>query len=163
MMYRMASSQALSYAFVTSRNAMYAGFLLFLMVWMVSFSRVRWSTVALPFCPPAWASAILMVFDILLLIILSNIFPKLLAKVIPLSFEHFPFVPLPLYSRIISPVCHWVGILCVCIILLIVCRYMCFTVTAPIPAKSLFSLRSSEQHLLTFRPDYHISVLNFLG
>ena len=53
MMYRMASSQALSYAFVTSRNAMYAGFLLFLMVWMVSFSRVRWSTVALPFCPPA--------------------------------------------------------------------------------------------------------------
>ena len=42
----------------------------------------------------------LMVFDILLLIILSNIFPKLLAKVIPLSFEHFPFVPLPLYSRI---------------------------------------------------------------
>ena len=68
-----------------------------------------------------------MVFDILLLIILSNIFPKLLAKVIPLSFEHFPFVPLPLYSRIISPVCHWVGILCVCIILFIVCRYMCFT------------------------------------
>ena len=100
---------------------MYAGFLLFLMVWMVSFtSHVRWSTVALPFCPPAWASDILMVVDILLLIILSNIFPKLLARVIPLSFEHFPFVHLPLYSRIIFPVCHWVGILCVCVILLIV-------------------------------------------
>ena len=106
---------------------MYAGFLLFLMFWMVSFCRARWSTVALPFCPPAWASVILMVFDILLLIILSNIFPKLLARVIPLSFEHFPFVPLPLYSLIISPVCHWVGILCVCIILLIVWRYMSFT------------------------------------
>ena len=108
---------------------------------MVSFSRVRWSTVALPFCPPAWASVILMVFDILLLIILSNIFPKLLAKVIPLSFEHFPFVPLPLYSRIISPVCHWVDILCVCIILFIVCRYMCISVSTKPPWLQLCKCR----------------------
>ena len=72
------------------------------------------------YCGSAFLSTcqavILMVFDILLLIILSNILPKLLAGVIPLSFEHFPFVPLPLYSLITSPVCHWVGILCVCII-----------------------------------------------
>ena len=82
-----------------------------------------------------------MVFDILLLIILSNIFSKLLAKVILLSFEHFPFVPLPLYSRIISPVCHWIGILCVCIILFIVqCVSQCVYFNNTYIYKNIYSI-----------------------
>ena len=59
-------------------------------------SLSRWSTVAFPFCPPACASVILILGVILLFIILSNNLPKLLASVIPLSLEHFPFLPFPL-------------------------------------------------------------------
>ena len=76
---------------------------------MVSFSTTRWSVVALPFCPPAWFSVMFIFSLALLLSILSNSLPKLLARVIPLSFEHLPLLPLPLYSRIICPFCHCSG------------------------------------------------------
>ena len=49
--YIMASSQALSYALVTSRNAMYTGLFLRLISPTVSFSNSMWSLVALPFWP----------------------------------------------------------------------------------------------------------------
>ena len=42
--------------------------------------------------------------------ILSNTFPRLLAIVIPLSFEHFPLVPFLLYSLRIWPTCQLFGI-----------------------------------------------------
>ena len=54
-------------------------------------------------------SVIFIFFLALLLSILSNSLPKLLARVIPLSFEHLPLLPLPLYSRIICPFCHCSG------------------------------------------------------
>ena len=41
---------------------------------------------------------------------LSNNIPALLAKVMPLSLLHFPFVPFPLYSLLISLCCHCCGI-----------------------------------------------------
>ena len=42
--------------------------------------------------------------------ILSNTFPGLLVSVIPLSFEHFPWVPFPLYSPRVWPICQLSGI-----------------------------------------------------
>ena len=48
------------------------------------------------FWPPACASVMSTVLVILLLIILSKSLPLLLARVIPLSLLHFPFLPLPL-------------------------------------------------------------------
>ena len=96
MTYSIASSHALSYALVTSRNAMYASFLFCRRCLIVSLILSRWSTVAFDFCPPACASVILIFGVILLLIIRSNSFPKLLARVIPLSFEHLPFTPFSL-------------------------------------------------------------------
>ena len=77
------------------------------MVW----SRIiRWSQVALPGMPPAWASVSWTSFLTLSLMILSNTFPGLLASVIPLSFEHFPLIPFPLYSLRIWPSCQLCGI-----------------------------------------------------
>ena len=73
---------------------------LFLISFMVCFITIRWSTVALPGIPPAWASVICTTFFTLSLMILSYTLPMLLAGVIPLSFEHLPLVPLPLYSLI---------------------------------------------------------------
>ena len=46
--YSIASSQALSYAFCTSRNTIYAVFLFFVFSWMASLSTIRWSAVELP-------------------------------------------------------------------------------------------------------------------
>ena len=46
----------------------------------------------------------------LLFIILPYSFPKLLDGVIPLSLEHFPFVPIPLYIVVMLPSCHSIGI-----------------------------------------------------
>ena len=91
---------------------MYASSLCCLRCLIVSLNLSRWSTVAFYFCPPACASVIvILIFGvILLLIIRSNSFPKLLARVIPLSFEHLPLTPFPLYSLVISPICHWSGI-----------------------------------------------------
>ena len=61
---------------------------------------------------------------ILFLIILSNSFPKLHASLIPLSFEHLHLTHFPLYSLVISPICHWSGIVYVWISLLISFRYI---------------------------------------
>ena len=108
--YIIASSHALSYAFVTSRNTMYAGFPWLRISFMTSFRIARWSVVAFPFWPPAWLSVMLILFLALLFNILSNSFPKLLARVMPLSFEHMPLFPFPLYSLIIWPFCHCSGI-----------------------------------------------------
>ena len=52
--YSMAFSHALSYAFVTSRNAMCRSW--FLWCFIIVFRIRRWSAVDLPFWPPAWAS-----------------------------------------------------------------------------------------------------------
>ena len=49
----MASNHALSYAFWTSRKITYAVFPFFLVSWIVCFSVMRWSQVALPGVPPA--------------------------------------------------------------------------------------------------------------
>ena len=100
-----------SYAFVTSRKAMYAGLCFGLILLILLFGISRWSVVDFPFWPPAWASFILTFGSILLLISLSNTVPKLLARVIPRSFEHFPFVHFPLHCLIISPSSHCSGCL----------------------------------------------------
>ena len=84
---------------------------------MVSFSTTRWSVVALPFCPPAWFSVMFIFSLALLLSILSNSLLKLLARVMPLSFEHLPLLPLPLYSPIIYPI---LPLFCLCCLLLFV-------------------------------------------
>ena len=84
----------------------------------------RWSTVELPLLPPACASVILMSFFALSLMILSYNFPKLLDSVIPLSLEHLPFIPFPLYIVMISPSCHSCGIVSVLVILFRVAWYM---------------------------------------
>ena len=51
-----------------------------------------------------------MVVRILLLRSLSNVLPMLLERVIPLSLQHLPLVPLPLYSLMTSPLSHCLGI-----------------------------------------------------
>ena len=94
--YIIASSQALSYAFVTSKNTTYAAFFFLLIFLISSFVSIMCSDVDLFFCPPAWLMLILSFLVILSFMILSKSFPKLLPRVIPLSLEHFPRVPLPL-------------------------------------------------------------------
>ena len=91
--YRIASSQALSYAFCKSRNTTYAVWFLLFISFTVCFRTIKWSTVELPCMPPARAFVITTCCLTLLLIILSYSFPTLLARVIPISFEHFPFLP----------------------------------------------------------------------
>ena len=76
---------------------------------MVCFRTIRWSTVAHPLFPPACAFVIWTCYFTLSLIILSYTLPTLLVSVIPLSLEHFPFCPLPLYILIISPSAHSSG------------------------------------------------------
>ena len=66
---------------------------------------------ALPYFPPAWASVIWVTSLTLSFMIRSYTFPTLLARVIPLSLEHFPFWPLPLYSLMILPSSHDLGML----------------------------------------------------
>ena len=76
------------------------------MVW----SRIiRWSQVALTGIPPDWASISWPSFVTLSLMILPNTFLRLLANVIPLPFEHFPLVPVPLYGLRIWPTCQLSG------------------------------------------------------
>ena len=93
-----------------SKKIMYAVFLSFLISSMVWSRIIRWSQVAFPGMPPAWASVSWTSFLTLSLMILSNTFPGLLASVIPLSFEHFPLVPFLLYSLRIWPSCQLFGI-----------------------------------------------------
>ena len=107
--YMMASSQARSYAFVTSRKVMNVGCLLFLLSCIVSFILRMWSVVPMPFLPPACSSDILMFLRMHVLISLSYSLPILLDRVMPLSLLHFPFAPLPLYSLMTLPFCHCVG------------------------------------------------------
>ena len=58
--YIIAFSQALSYALVTSRNAMYRFCFFFLLLWFIMLFRIlMWSAVDFPAWPPAWASVIL--------------------------------------------------------------------------------------------------------
>ena len=60
--YIIASSQALLYASVTSKNTMFTVFCLCISL-MVSFSTIRWSVVAaLPLCPLTWFSVIFWIF-----------------------------------------------------------------------------------------------------
>ena len=66
---------------------------------------------ARPFLHPACASVIWAFVVALLLTICSNSLSTLLASVIPLSFEHFPLVPLPLYSLVMFPLSHCSGML----------------------------------------------------
>ena len=73
---------------------------------MLSFSIVRWFVVDLPSLPPACASDICICGRVQLSIIRSYTFPMLLDTVIPLSFEHLPFFPFPLHSRVIIPLRH---------------------------------------------------------
>ena len=94
--YNIASSQALSNAFCTSRKIIYAVIPLSLISLIVCFRTIKWSTVEHRGFPPACAFVILTSFFTLSFIILSYTFPILLARVIPLSFEHFPFCPFPL-------------------------------------------------------------------
>ena len=96
--YIIVSSHALSYAFVTSKNTMYAGFPWLYISFMISFRIAKWSVAAFQFWLPAWFSVMLILVLALLSNILSNSFPKL-----PLSLEHFPLFPFPLYSLIIGP------------------------------------------------------------
>ena len=55
---RIVSSQALSYAFCTSRNTTYAVWFLLFISFTVCFRTIKWSTVELPCMPPAWAFVI---------------------------------------------------------------------------------------------------------
>ena len=89
---------------------MYAVFFSSRISWIVWSRIVRWSQVALPGIPPAWASVNWTCFFTLSLMIRSYNFPGLLARVIPLSFEHFPLIPFPLYSRRMCPSCQLSGI-----------------------------------------------------
>ena len=77
----------------------------------------------MPFLPPAWLLVILIVVRILLLRSLSNVLPMLLERVIPLSLQHLPLVPLPLYSLMTSPLSHCLGISLVFAMLLNTFRY----------------------------------------
>ena len=63
------------------------------------------------FLPPACASVIWAFVVALLLTIRSNSLPTLLDSVVPLSFEHFPLVPLPLYSLVMFAFSHCSGML----------------------------------------------------
>ena len=93
---------------------MYVVFPFFLMSFIVCFRMMRWSTVALPCIPPACASVISTIFFAHSFIILSYTFLKLLANVMPLSFEHLPFVPFLLYHVFILLFCHSCGTSDVC-------------------------------------------------
>ena len=123
--YIIAFSQALSYAFVTSRNAIYSSFFLLFFTWFIgALSIIRWSAVAIPCWPPACDSVIVVSTFILLFNSLSNNFPALLAKVMPLSLLYFPFVPFPLYNLLISPCCHCCGICSSLYIVFRISRYI---------------------------------------
>ena len=99
-------------------------FFLFVLLWLISSLILRiWSVVLIPFLPPAWLLVILMVVRILLLRSLSNVLPMLLERVIPLSLQHLPLVPLPLYSLMTSPLSHCLGIARVFAMLLNTSRY----------------------------------------
>ena len=84
--YMIAFSHALSYAFVMSRNTTCRSCFFYFLLWFIMlFSILMWSAVDFPACPPACASVVSISFLMRLLISLSNNFPILLVRVIPLS------------------------------------------------------------------------------
>ena len=104
---------------------MYRFSFFFLLLWFILLFRIlMWSAVDFPAWPPAWASVILISSLMRLLRSLSNTFPILLAKVMPLSLLHSPFSPFPLYILIISPFCHSSGIFSSLNTLFIISRYI---------------------------------------
>ena len=105
---------------------------------------------AIPFLPPAWLLVILMVVRILLLRSLSNVLPMLLERVIPLSLQHFPLVPLPLYSLMTSPLSHCLGISRVFPMLLNTFRYSSF-VWALASVRAVFGILSGPGALCLCR------------
>ena len=72
---------------------------------------------------------------------LSNVLPILLERVIPLSLQHLPLVPLPLYSLMTSPLSHCLGILRVVAMLLNTFRYSSF-VWALASVRAVFGILS---------------------
>ena len=151
-------SQALSYDFVTSRNAIYSYFFLLFFTWFIrALSIIRWSAVAIPCWPPACDSVIVVSTFILLFNSLSNNFPALLAKVMPLLLLHFPFVPFPLYSLLISPCCHCCGICSSLYIVFRVSRYIPL-VCSSASMNTSFGIRSGS--LLLFLFSFFIQVFS---
>ena len=117
-------------------------FFLFVLLWLISSLILRiWSVVLIPFLPPAWLLVILMVVRILLLSSLSNVLPMLLERVIPLSLQHLPLVPLPLYSLMTSPLSHCLGIARVFAMLLNTSKYR-FFVWALASVRAVFGILS---------------------
>ena len=108
--YSIASNHAL-YAFWTSRKVTHAVLPSFHISWIICFSAMRWSVVALASFPPTWASVIWVISYTFPFMIRSYTLPTLLARVIPLSLEHFPSWPLPLYSLMIFPLSHGLGMI----------------------------------------------------
>ena len=53
----------------------------------------------------------------------------LLPSVIPLSFEHFPFIPFPLYSLFMCPFCHCSGGFRFCRMVFMTSRYISLVVS----------------------------------
>ena len=88
------SSQALSYVFWTSRKITYAVFPSSRISWIILFQHYEVVCCSTAF-PPAWASVIWVTSLIISFMVRSYTFPILLARVILLSLEHFPFCPLP--------------------------------------------------------------------
>ena len=126
-------------------------FLLFILLWLISSLILRiWSVVLIPFLPPAWLLVILMVVRILLLRSLSNVLPMLLERVIPLSLQHLPLVPLPLYSLMTSPLSHCLGISRVFAMLLNTFRYSSF-VWALASVRAVFGILSGPGALCLCR------------
>ena len=104
----------------------------------------------IPFLPPAWLLVILIVVRILLLRSLSNVLPMLLERVIPLSLQHLPLVPLPLYSLMTSPLSHCLGISLVFAMLLNTFRYSSF-VWALASVRAVFGILSGPGALCLCR------------
>ena len=110
----------------------------------------RWSVVDLPSFPPACASVLFICFRARLLITLSYTFPTLLATVIPRSFEHIPFLPFPLYSLVIVPICHCWGVSCFLIMQLNIFLYILFVLLSAFVNIS-FGISSGQQLFPFFR------------
>ena len=94
----------------------------FLYLYLYLIKRIWPQPWALPSFPPTWASVICVTSLTLSFMIRSYTFPTLLARVIPLSLEHFPFWPLLLYSLMILPLSHDLGMLsssCTLLIILV--------------------------------------------
>ena len=84
-----------------------------------------------------------------ILLSLSNVLPILLERVIPLSLQHLPLVPLPLYSLMTSPLSHCLGIARVFAMLLNTFRYSSF-VWALASVRAVFGILSGPGALCLY-------------